>query len=115
MKKLCFIVLLLLVGCSSKVENLEQQVSDLETENSNLQSKITLLESELEAANNKNERLSDAVDESRIAVDDLSNNVDRLQYENWRDVTPDIASSTDDANSAIQNASDIASGDFNTY
>lgn len=101
MNKLPFIVFLLMAGCSSNVERLE-------SDNIALEEKVVQLEEELATAKDKNERLSDAVNESREAVDNLKNNVDRFENENWRDVVPDIAAPTAEADAAIETASEIA-------
>ena len=94
MKNLFLIILLSITGCTSSSDQYEQKISDLEEQ--------------LEQANDTNQRLRSAVDESNSALSNLRSEIDRLNDENWRDVVPDIESSADEADTAIQDASIIA-------
>ena len=61
--------------------------------------RIAALEEQLEEARTQLASLEGRRDQLQAASDDLRDNVDRLSSENWRDVVPDIDSSSEDVES----------------
>jgi len=66
--------------------------------------RIAELEAQLKEAREIAAELETRQSDVESATNDLNDNVDRLASENWRDVIPDIERSTQDVDSAQQDA-----------
>jgi septal ring factor EnvC (AmiA/AmiB activator) len=66
---------------------------------------IAALEMQLQSARENADELKSRLSDLQDASEDLQANVDRLKSENWRDVVPDIESSSQ----AVESAQDEAS------
>lgn len=95
---LIFATLLSLTGCQKLGIYTH---TDIDERNDLIVALVQQLQSARENADELDSRLSDL----QGASDDLQTSVDRLQSENWRDVVPDIESSSQEVESAQYEAS----------
>ena len=84
---------LLLAGCHDQGDL--DRIAELETE-------VDSLQAQLDDANSERDDAQSKLDDAQGAASDLRSNFDRLQYEDWKDVAPDIDRTTSDVESAVQ-------------
>lgn len=75
-----------------------------------LNERIDVLEQEREEQAITASLVQSAIDDLESAADDLSSAVSRFDYEDWRDVVPDVVSAASEIESGVESAKDRASG-----
>lgn len=95
------VAVLLLVGCQGDAVYTQADIDERDD-------RIAELEDQLSSARSRAEELESRLQDLQSASENLQANVDRLDFENWRDVVPDIESASAEVWSAEQDAADAS-------
>lgn len=79
----------------------QNRIHELETENASLQDRVNGLELRSQTLDADLRTVLSSMGEAQHSADDLESAVERFDYENWREVVPDVVEASSNVSSAI--------------
>ena len=99
-KFMTWLPLIVFIGMLFGIFHFQEKYERQSTYVSELEDEIDAKDEEIKELKSKLEDMGDYVDQVKMNSDNLQRNVQRLNYENWEEVVPDIADSANDVNTS---------------